>query len=110
MFAVYKVKVIFRRVRNWFFLLSEDPVLYGGQRVVDFNEVLLALVLQDQSVEVQADPLTWVSPQPPLQADVWWVGGVRKARRLDMSRLPHVDIEGLPHWKKQNKILRLMES
>lgn len=77
--------------------LCQDALLDRSQGVVDFDEVLLTVVLQDQSVEVQADSVAGVGPQPPLQVDVGRVRRVRKPRRLDESWFTDVDVEGLFH-------------
>lgn len=68
-------------------------MFYRGQGVVDFDEVLLTVLLQDQSVEVQPDSVARVGPQPPLQVDVWWVRRVWKPRRLDHPLFPDVDVK-----------------
>lgn len=83
--------------------LCQDLLLYRDQGIVDFDEVLLTVLLQDQSVEVQADSVRRVGPQPPLQVDVWWIREVRKPRRLDDPVFPDVDVKRLPHWKKKEK-------
>lgn len=72
-------------------------MLYGSQGVVDFDEVLLTVVLQDQSVEVQLYSVARVGPQPPLQVDVGRIRKVWKPRRLDDSRSTDVDVERLSH-------------
>lgn len=79
-----------------FVSLCQSAVLDRGQRVVDFDEVLLTVVFQDQGVEVQPHSVAGVGPKPPLQVDVWWVRRVWKPRRLDRSCLADVDVEGLP--------------
>lgn len=68
-------------------------MFYRGQGVVDFDEVLLTVLFQDQSVEVQPDSVARVGPQPPLQVDVWWVRRVWKPRRLDHPLFPDVDVK-----------------
>lgn len=77
--------------------LGQQLVLDGSQRVVDPDEVLLAVLFQDQGVEVQADPVARLGPQQPLQFDVGRVGRVWEARRLDHTLLADVDVEGLLH-------------
>lgn len=77
--------------------LRQQKVLDGGQRVVDPEEILLAVLFQDQGVEVQVDPVAWLGPQQPLQFNVGRVGGVREAGGLDHTPLVHVDVEGLFH-------------
>lgn len=79
--------------------LCQDPVLYGSQRVVDSDEVLLTVLIQNQSVEVQLDPVARVSPQPPLQIHVGWIGRIRKPWRPDLPLFPHVDIKCFLHCK-----------
>ena len=71
-------------------------MFYGRQRVVDLDEVLLTVVLQDQSVEVQPDPVARVGPEPPLQVHVRWVGGVWEPWRPEDARLADMEVEGLP--------------
>lgn len=73
--------------------LCQDSVFYRRQGVVDFDEVLLTVLLQDQSVEVQLDPVAWVGPQPPLKVDIWWVRRVGKPRRLDHPLFTDMDVE-----------------
>lgn len=80
--------------------LCQSTVLNRSQGVIDFDEVFLTVVLQDQGVEVQLDPVARVSPKPPLQVYVRWVGGVWKPWRLDDSSCFDMDVEGLLHWKK----------
>lgn len=77
--------------------LGQQLVLDGSQRVVDPDEVSLAVLFQDQGVEVQADPVARLGPQQPLQFHVGWVGGAWEARRLDHALLADVDVEGLLH-------------
>lgn len=77
--------------------LGQQQVLDGSQRVVNPDEIPLAVLFQDQGVEVQADPVAWLGPQQPLQFNVGRVGGVREAGRLDHARLIYVDVEGLFH-------------
>lgn len=77
--------------------LCQSAVLDGSQGVVDFDEVLLAVILQDQGVEVQPDPVAWVGPEPPLQVEVGWVGGVWKPWRLDDPRFVDVFFKGFLH-------------
>lgn len=72
-------------------------MLYWSQGVVDFDEVPLTVILQDQGVEVQPDSVAGVGPQPPLKEDVGRVRGVRKPRRLDDARFTDVNVERLSH-------------
>lgn len=81
--------------------LCQDPLPQRGQRVVDLDKVLLAVVLQDEGVEVQADPVARLRPQPPLQVHVGGVRGVWEAWRLDLPPPAHVHVEGLPHWREK---------
>lgn len=77
--------------------LGQQQVLDGSQRVVNPDKIPLAVLFQDQGVEVQADPVTWLGSQQPLQFNVGRVGRVREAGRLDHARLTYVDVEGLFH-------------
>ena len=82
---------------EWFlYSLRQHAVLYGSQRVVDLDEVLLAVLLQHEGVKVQFDPVTRLRPQLPLQVRVGRIRGVRKARRPERSALTGVDRKRLP--------------
>lgn len=70
-------------------------MFYRSQGVVDLDEVVLTVVLQDQSVEVEPDSVSGVGAQTPLQVALWRIRSVWKPRRLDQSRLADVDVEGL---------------
>lgn len=70
-------------------------MFYRSQGVVDFDEVLLTVVLQDQSVEVEPDSVSRVGTQTPLQVALWRIRSVWKPWRLDHSCLSDVDVEGL---------------
>lgn len=83
--------------------LGQQLVLDGSQRVVDPDEVPLAVLFQDQGVEVQADPVARLGPQQPLQFHVGRVGGAWEARRLDHALLADVDVEGLLHCGQEIK-------
>lgn len=72
-------------------------MFYRSQGVVDFDEVVLTVLLQDQGVEVQPDLVARVGSQSPLQVDVWWVRRVWEPRRLDDALLLDVDVKRLPH-------------
>lgn len=80
-------------------LLCQRALFYRSQGVVDFDEVLLTVILQDQSVEVKPDSVARVGPQPPLQVAVWRIRSVWKPWRLDHSCFTGVDAEGFPNWK-----------
>lgn len=73
--------------------LRQQQVLDGSQRVVNPDEVPLAVLFQDQGLEVQADPVAWLGSQQPLEFNVGRVGGVGEAGRLDHARLTYVYVE-----------------
>ena len=74
-------------------------MLDGSQRVVDPDEVLPAVLVQDERVEVQPDSVARVGAQRPLQIHVGWIGRDGKAWRPDLPLFSHVDIKGFPHCK-----------
>lgn len=79
-------------------LLCDEPVLDRGQGVVDLDEVLLTVVLQVQSVEVQSDPVTWLCSESPLQEHARSVRLVGKTGRLHLPSVSDWEVKGL-HWK-----------
>lgn len=66
-------------------LLVHDAAFDGHQRVVDPDEVLLAVLLQVHRIKVEFDDVVGVRPQAPLHEGVGRVGMVGEARRLDLS-------------------------
>lgn len=70
------------RLRN---LLVHNATFDGHQRVVDSDEVLLAVLFQIHRIKVKFDDVVGVCPQAPPHEGVGGVGMVGEARRLDLS-------------------------
>lgn len=66
----------------------------GDQRVVELDEVVLAVALHVEDVELQTHPVAGLRPQLPAQEGAGSVGGVWKPWRLQHSRRLHVVREG----------------
>ena len=67
--------------------LLQDAALDGHQGVVDFDEIVLAVLLQMQSVKLQLDDVVGVRSELPLDVGVGGVGTVGEARGLDLSHV-----------------------
>lgn len=78
--------------------LVHNEAFDGRQRVVDPDEVLLAVLFQIHRVEVEFDDVAGVGPQTPLQEGAGGIGLVGEARRLNPS-----DVIGLGMLRKLKK-------
>lgn len=66
-------------------LLIHNTTFDGHQRVVDSDEVVLAVLFQVHGIKVKFDDVVGIRPQPPLHEGVGGVGIVGEAWRLDLS-------------------------
>lgn len=63
--------------------LFHDTTLNGSQGVVDFDKIILAVLLQVHGIKLQLDVVVWVGSQLPLDVRVGGVRTVGEARGLD---------------------------
>lgn len=95
-------------------LLVHNAAFDGHQRVVDSDEVVLAVLFQIHRIEVKFDDVAGVCPQPPLHEGVGGVGMVGEARRLDLSDVVGPGMLGklkiswnrINKWLNQNTVQR----
>lgn len=79
-------------------LLVHNASFDGHQRVVDSNEVVLAVLFQIHCIKIKFDDVVGVCPQTPLHEGVGGIGMVGEARRLNLS-----DVIGLCMLRKLKK-------
>ena len=72
-------------------------MLDGDQGVVEFDEVLLAVLLHSEVVELKAHPVVGLGPQLPLQVGAGLVLGVWEPRGPQLALLLDVERDGLPN-------------
>lgn len=83
-------------------LLCDGVFLDGRQRIINPDKVVLAVVLQDQLLEVQSHAVGGVRSQAPLQEDVGRVRRIGETRRANDSALSDMHVKGLLNWKTAN--------
>lgn len=64
--------------------LDHSTALQGHERVVDFDEVILAIIFQFECIKLELDDIVGVCSENPLGVGVWGIGTIREVNGLDL--------------------------